>query len=450
MSKQLNTDRETVIVGLGLTGLSCARFLAARGVDFAITDSRENPPGLAELQQNYPDTPTRCGELDADLILRSRQCLVSPGISIRHPLLIRAAQTGVEVIGDIELFARTIKAPVIAVTGANGKSTVTTLVYEMARACGMDVRAGGNLGTPALDLIMDHEPDLYVLELSSFQLETTHSLNPVAATVLNISEDHMDRYSGLADYAVAKARIFAGDGVMVLNADDPAVAGMSQSGRQVTHFTLRQPAQNEFGTRQDQGQEWLAFGEQTLMPASDMKIQGRHNIANALAALALGRAAGLDMQKMLGVLRSWPGLPHRCQWVAEHNGINWYNDSKGTNEGATVAAIEGFANTGNIILIAGGDAKGARFDDLAAAVKGRVRHVILLGKDAPLLERVLHSVASVERVTDMQQAVVFAHQIARKGDRVLMSPACASLDMFANYAARGEAFVKAVREVVQV
>lgn len=450
MSKQLNTDQETVIVGLGLTGLSCARFLAARGITFAFTDSRENPPGLAELQQNYPDTITHCGELDADLILRARQCLVSPGVSVRHPLLVRAAQNGVEIIGDIELFARTIKAPVIAVTGANGKSTVTTLVYEMARACGKDVRAGGNLGTPALDLIRDHEPDLYVVELSSFQLETTHSLTPLAATVLNISEDHMDRYSGLEDYADAKARIFTGDGVMVLNADDQAVAGMRRSGRQMTYFTLRQPAHNEFGTRLNQGQEWLAYGELNLMPASDMKIQGRHNEANALAALALGRAAGLDMQKMLGVLRTWPGLPHRCQWVAEHNGITWYNDSKGTNEGATVAAIEGFSNTENIILIAGGDAKGARFDDLAAAVKGRVRHVILLGKDAPLLERVLHSVAPVERVTDMQQAVGFAHHLARKGDLVLMSPACASLDMFANYAARGEAFIKAVREVVQV
>ncbi len=447
MNKQTNLNVDTVIVGLGVTGLSCARFLGKRGLSFAITDTRETPPGLKEVQQEFPETMISVGDLDLGLIMQAKQCLVSPGISIRHPALIRAEQAGVEIIGDIELFARHADAPVIAITGANGKSTVTTLVYEMAKAADLDVRAGGNLGTPALDLIKDSEPDLYVLELSSFQLETTHSLNPVAATVLNISDDHMDRYAGTSDYAEAKERVFQGGGEMVLNADDPIVDRMTKNNRAIIRFTLNKPAKNEFGILQKNDQQWLAFENTFLMPVSEMKIRGSHNAANALAALALGKAAGLDESVMLEVLRTWPGLPHRCQWIAEQNGIDWYNDSKGTNEGATVAAIKGFADR-SIILIAGGDAKGAKFDDLAAAVKGRVKQVILFGKDAPLLEQVLNRVTVVKRVDDLDQAVMTAHQTAEKGDLVLLSPACASLDMFANYQVRGQVFIDAVNELL--
>ncbi len=447
MNKQTNLNVDTVIVGLGVTGLSCARFLGKRGLSFAITDTRETPPGLKEVQQEFPETMISVGDLDLGLIMQAKQCLVSPGISIRHPALIRAEQAGVEIIGDIELFARHADAPVIAITGANGKSTVTTLVYEMAKAADLDVRAGGNLGTPALDLIKDSEPDLYVLELSSFQLETTHSLNPVAATVLNISDDHMDRYAGTSDYAEAKERVFQGGGEMVLNADDPIVDRMMKNNRAIIRFTLNEPAKNEFGILQKNDQQWLAFENTFLMPVSEMKIRGSHNAANALAALALGKAAGLDESVMLEVLRTWPGLPHRCQWIAEQNGIDWYNDSKGTNEGATVAAIKGFADR-SIILIAGGDAKGAKFDDLAAAVKGRVKQVILFGKDAPLLEQVLNRVTVVKRVDDLDQAVMTAHQTAEKGDLVLLSPACASLDMFANYQVRGQVFIDAVNELL--
>ena len=447
MNKQTNLNVDTVIVGLGVTGLSCARFLGKRGLSFAITDTRETPPGLKEVQQEFPETMISVGDLDLGLIMQAKQCLVSPGISIRHPALIRAEQAGVEIIGDIELFARHADAPVIAITGANGKSTVTTLVYEMAKAADLDVRAGGNLGTPALDLIKDSEPDLYVLELSSFQLETTHSLNPVAATVLNISDDHMDRYAGTSDYAEAKERVFQGGGEMVLNADDPIVDRMTKNNRAIIRFTLNKPAKNEFGILQKNDQQWLAFENTFLMPVSEMKIRGSHNAANALAALALGKAAGLDESVMLEVLRTWPGLPHRCQWIAEQNGIDWYNDSKGTNEGATVAAIKGFADR-SIILIAGGDAKGAKFDDLAAAVKGRVKQVILFGKDAPLLEQVLNRVTVVKRVDDLDQAVITAHQTAEKGDLVLLSPACASLDMFANYQVRGQVFIDAVNELL--
>ena len=447
MNKQTNLNVDTVIVGLGVTGLSCARFLGKRGLPFAITDTRETPPGLKEIQQKFPEILVNVGDLDLDLIMQAKQCLVSPGVSVRHPVLIRAKQAGIEIIGDIELFARHADAPVIAITGANGKSTVTTLVYEMAKAAGLDVRAGGNLGTAALDLIEDSEPDLYALELSSFQLETTHSLSSIAATVLNISDDHMDRYAGTSDYAEAKERIFQGGGEMILNADDPVVASMTKVHRVITHFTVNKPAENEFGVLQKNDEAWLAFENTFLMPVSEMKIRGLHNTANALAALALGKAVGIEENIMLEVLRTWTGLPHRCQWVAEQNGIDWYNDSKGTNEGATVAAIKGFADR-PIILIAGGDAKGAKFEDLATAVKGRVKQTILFGKDAPLLEKVLNRVTVVKRVDDLDQAVLTAHQLAEKGDLVLMSPACASLDMFANYQVRGQVFVDAVSELL--
>lgn len=445
-----NANIETVIVGLGVTGLSCARFLARRGQSFAVTDSRAAPPGLNALLEEYPEVITRCGELDADLIMQARQCLVSPGVSIRQQMLERAEQAGVKILGDVELFARHARAPVIAITGANGKSTVTTLVYEMAKACGLTVRAGGNLGTAALDLIEETEPDLYILELSSFQLETTHSLNPVAATVLNISEDHMDRYADVADYADAKERVFQGQGVMVINADDPQVLQMRKSDRKTCLFSLKEPAGNEFGVRikKTEGKRadaWLVFGDSDLMPVSEMKIKGMHNVANGLAALALGHAASLNFDGMLQALRTFPGLEHRCQWVANKNGVDWYNDSKGTNEGATCAAIEGLAPEGSIILIAGGDAKGAKFDNLGYAAKGRVKRAILIGKDAPSLKAALTPYkVPVEDAVDMQAAVEAANKVAQAGDLVLLSPACASLDMYKNYMVRGQTFVEAV------
>ncbi len=446
MNKQANLNIDTVIIGLGVTGLSCARFLGSQEFSFAVTDTRKNPPGVEQFQQENPDVLISVGDLDIDLIMNSKQCLVSPGVSIRHPVLLRAQQAGVELIGDIELFARHANAPTIAITGANGKSTVTTLVYEMAKKAGLDVRAGGNLGTPALDLIGENEPDLYVLELSSFQLETTHGLDAVAATILNISEDHMDRYADIADYVDAKERIFQGGGEMILNADDSIVARMSKMNRKITRFTLNKPDENEFGIRSKNDQQWLAFEENLLMPVGKMKIQGTHNVANGLAALALGKAVGLEIEPMLEVLKTWSGLPHRCEWVAEHNGVDWYNDSKGTNEGATVAAIKGCAQR-PIIFIAGGDAKGAKFEQLAVVAKGRIKQAILFGKDAKLLEQVLRAVTDVEVVSDLEDAVTIADQVAVSGDQVLLSPACASLDMFKNYQARGKAFVEAVNKV---
>ncbi|MDX1252107.1 MAG: UDP-N-acetylmuramoyl-L-alanine--D-glutamate ligase [Gammaproteobacteria bacterium] len=437
---------QTLIVGLGKTGLSCARFLAAHGVPLAVTDSRDNPPGLSTLQQELPDVAVFLGGFDASVSASAQRLVVSPGVSLREPLIAQAVARGVEVVGDIELFARHARAPVVAVTGSNGKSTVTTLVGEMARQAGRDVRVGGNLGTPALDLLDVTEPDLYVLELSSFQLETTFSLNAVAATVLNLSVDHMDRYQSMDEYASAKQRIFRGDGVMVLNADDPLVTAMAQAGRHTVRFSLDDGVvYKDFGVMRRMSGLWLARHDEPLMPADEVRIKGMHNIANALAALALGDAAGLPMEVMLQTLRGFPGLPHRSQWVAEKDGVAWYNDSKGTNVGATLAALQGMP--GKVVLIAGGLGKGADFTPLRQAAANKARAVVLIGRDAPLIEQALAGVAPVTHAKDMQDAVVQARHLAQPGDAVLLSPACASFDMFSGYEERGQVFADAVRKV---
>ncbi|MFZ5594681.1 MAG: UDP-N-acetylmuramoyl-L-alanine--D-glutamate ligase [Pseudomonadota bacterium] len=437
---------QTLIVGLGKTGLSCARFLAARGVPLAVTDSRDNPPGLAALQQELPDVAVFLGGFDASAFASAQRLVISPGVSLREPLIAQAVARGIEVVGDIELFACHARAPVVAITGSNGKSTVTTLVGEMARQAGRDVRVGGNLGTPVLDLLDATEPDLYVLELSSFQLETTFSLNAVAATVLNLSVDHMDRYQSMDEYAAAKQRIFRGDGVMVLNADDPLVAAMAQAGRHTVRFSLDDGvAYKDFGVMQRMSGLWLTRHDEPLMAADEVRIKGMHNIANALAALALGDAAGLPMPAMLQTLRGFPGLPHRSQWVAEKDGVAWYNDSKGTNVGATLAALQGMP--GKVVLIAGGLGKGADFTPLRQAAASKARAVVLIGRDAPLIEQALAGVAPVMHAKDMQDAVAQAHHLAQPGDVVLLSPACASFDMFSGYEERGQIFADAVYKV---
>ena len=445
MRTETQTAPRTLIIGLGVTGLSCARFLARQGVEVAVTDSREQPPALDEIRRELPDVALFLGGFDAEVFARAERILVSPGVSLREPLLLDARRRGVEIIGDIELFARSVAAPVIAVTGSNGKSTVTTLVGEMARRAGHDVRVGGNLGTPALDLIESFEPDLYVLELSSFQLETVTSLHCLAATVLNISPDHLDRYSGMADYAHAKQQIYAGAAVQVVNRDDAAAAALATADGKVVSFGLDRPDGQNFGVVPDAEGDWIVRGDERWLRADQLRIPGRHNLANALAALALGEAAGLDRQAMLQVLREFQGLPHRTQWVAEHAGVAWYNDSKATNIGATLAAVQGF--DGPLVLIAGGQGKGADFSQLAAGLAGRVRSVVLLGEAAEEIERALAGQVPTLRAGSLKQAVHQAAQLAQAGDRVLLSPACASFDMFDNYRQRGELFIQAVQEL---
>jgi len=435
----------TLVVGLGQTGLSCARFLAARGESFAVADSRMHPPGIDELRHELPEVPLFLGPFDSEVFNQAGRLLLSPGIAPQEPMVAEAVARGVELLGDIELFARHAAAPVVAITGSNGKSTVTALFGEMARAAGKRVEVGGNIGTAALELLERPTPELYVLELSSFQLEVTASLNCHAAVVLNVSEDHLDRHGELEHYAAIKSRIYHGDGVMVINRDDPLVAAMAEAGRRVLRFSLGEPqTEDDYGLRQREGVLWLARGETLLMPAAEMRMPGRHNLANALAALALGEACGLAMAAMLQSLREFPGLPHRCQWVAEIDGVNYYEDSKGTNVGATLAALEGMPGE-KVVLIAGGQGKGQDFSPLYEAVARRARAVVLLGEDAPRLKQALDGAARISFAADMSEAVVQAAHLARPGDSVLLSPACASFDMFSNYIERGERFVAAVK-----
>jgi UDP-N-acetylmuramoylalanine--D-glutamate ligase len=435
-------DIANVIVGLGKTGLSCARYLAARGASFVVTDSRTVPPGLEELHRDFPDVPVFTGGFDAAVLARARRLIVSPGVALTEPAVAAAVRDGAEAVGDIELFAREARAPVVAVTGANGKSTVTTLVGEMIRDAGFVVRVGGNLGTPALDLLATPIPDFYALELSSFQLETTYSLNAAAAVVLNISPDHMDRYGDVSEYAAAKRRIYHGDGVMVINRDDPRVAAMIEPGRRVVSFGLDAPGQEDFGVRDCDGSVYLAKGDEFLLAAAVLRLKGGHNIANALAALALGEAVGIPMAGMLASLRRFPGLPHRTQWVASRDGVDWYNDSKGTNVGATLAALQGMP--GKVVLIAGGLGKGQDFTPLKAAVAAKARAVVLLGRDAAQIAHALEGVVPVIHVNNMDEAVEQAGSLAQAGDSVLLSPACASFDMFRGYEHRGDVFSAAV------
>lgn len=435
----------TLVVGLGVTGLSCARFLARHGVEVAVTDSREQPPAVETIRAELPDVALFLGGFDADIFARAERIVVSPGVSAQEPLIVAARQRGVEIIGDIELFARTAQAPVIAITGSNGKSTVTTLVGEMARQAGRLARVGGNLGTPALDLLGDSAPDLYVLELSSFQLETVSSLRCKTAVVLNISPDHLDRYAGLADYISAKQRIYTGAEVQVVNRDDSAAAALAVPGAALVSFGLDAPQEGHFGILDNGAGPWIVRGRERWMPVAHLRIAGRHNLSNALAALALGEAAGFDRQAMLQVLREFQGLPHRTQWVAERRGVSWYNDSKGTNIGATLAAVQGF--DAPVILIAGGQGKGADFAALAAGLDQRVRALVLIGEAAASIARAVGDRIAVYHAGSMRQAVARAAQLAHSGELVLLSPACASFDMFDNYRHRGDAFVRAVQEL---
>jgi UDP-N-acetylmuramoylalanine--D-glutamate ligase len=435
--------QHSVVVGLGKTGASCLRYLAKRGIPVSATDTRRTPPGLAELGDLANSLDLRLGGFDLSLLDGASQVLMSPGVSLDEPIARAARDRGIDVLGDVELFARNVQAPVIGITGTNGKSTVTSLVARMAAAAGRTVLAGGNLGEPALDLLEQPTPDLYVLELSSFQLETTYSLRLQAAVVLNVTADHLDRYPSVAAYALAKSRIFAHAATVVLNADDPLAAAMrgGKATRTVT-FSIERP-DADFTLLQSGAQTLLARHGEGLLDVSRMKITGLHNAANALAALALGDAVGLPVAAMLDALVSFPGLSHRSEWIADVAGVRYIDDSKGTNVGATIAAVAGMP--GPLVMIAGGEGKGQDFTPLAPAFRGKVRHAVLIGKDAPAVAAALAGVCTTETVASMQEAVAAAARIARAGDTVLLSPACASLDMFRDYGHRGDVFAAAVR-----
>ncbi|MFC0711647.1 UDP-N-acetylmuramoyl-L-alanine--D-glutamate ligase [Azorhizophilus paspali] len=439
------SDQFRIVVGLGKSGMSLVRFLARQGARFAVVDTRADPPELANLKAQFPQVEVRFGELDVDFLCRASELYVSPGLALSTPALQAAAARGVRLSGDIELFARHARAPIVAITGSNAKSTVTTLVGEMARAAGWRVAVGGNLGTPALDLL-DDGIELYVLELSSFQLETTERLNAEVATCLNVSEDHMDRYADLQAYHLAKHRIFRGARQVVVNRDDALSRPLVADRLPCWTFGLGKPDFKGFGLLEENGDKCLAFQFETLMPVRELKIRGAHNQTNALAAMALGHAVGLPFAPMLETLKRFAGLPHRCQWLRDVREVGYYDDSKATNVGAALAAIEGLGAdiAGKLVLIAGGDGKGADFSSLRRPVAEHCRAVVLLGRDAGRMAVVLDGAVPLVRVRTLEEAVKRSASLAEAGDVVLLSPACASLDMFRNFEERGRLFAQAV------
>lgn len=439
---QVARTGRTVVAGLGRTGLSCARYLHARGMEFAVTDSRAAPPESRALRAFAPDADVRLGGFDAALLDGATQVIASPGISLDEPFLRAAAAQGISIIGDIELFVREAQAPIAAITGTNGKSTVTTLVERMANAAGKRAIAAGNLGTPVLDLLDQPVPHIYVLELSSFQLDTTHSLRAAAATVLNVTPDHLDRYADVEAYAASKAHIFERCEAAVLNLDDPLVRAMAPAVPQRIGFSLLQDPQAAYYAQSGQDTVLMCRGE-PLVAMSELKIAGMHNAANALAALALCESLGLPRDPCIAALREFEGLAHRSQFVADIDGVRYIDDSKGTNVGATLAAVAGMP--GSLVVIAGGQGKGQDFTPLAAAFRGKVRHAVLIGQDALAIRSVLADVCTTELASDMAAAVQAAARVARAGETVLLSPACASLDMFRDYVHRGEVFAECVR-----
>ena len=443
-------NKRTLVAGLGTTGLAAARFLASQGEEVLVIDSRANPPGLEALRAAQPELQVVLGSLHPRWLEGVSQVVISPGLGLDIGIAAEARRCGIPLVSEIELFARAVHAPVVAVTGSNGKSTVVTLVERMLAAAGVRVAAGGNLGPAAVDLLSD-QPEVYVLELSSFQLETTRSLRPGAAAVLNVSADHLDRHGSLERYAAVKARLLRAARVPVFNWDDPIVRAMGAEYPGGIPFSAREYLDRGYCASPHRGERWLFRDARPVLPTSRLRIPGRHNESNALAALALadmvvsGLSASAQARSM-DALCKFPGLEHRCQWVAEEDGIAFINDSKGTNVGATVAALRGLP--GPLVLIAGGRAKGADFGTLAEAAAGRVAGAVVMGEAGGALQQALSPVTSVVGADDMPSAVGRAVELARAAGfrqvTVLLSPACASFDMFSDYEARGDAFVAAV------
>ncbi|MDD2865521.1 MAG: UDP-N-acetylmuramoyl-L-alanine--D-glutamate ligase [Methylococcales bacterium] len=415
----LTPDAKIIVVGEGITGTSVANFLQSQNLPFSTVDSRK-------------------AAFTFETFKGASHLIISPGVALSEPTIAAALNSGAKLVSDIDLFAAVVNVPIVGITGANGKSTVTTMLGDMSRACGKNVGVGGNLGKPALDLL-DPKADLYVLELSSFQLERSHVLNAATATVLNISADHLDRHDDLENYAQAKQVIFSGDGVMVLNADDEMVFAMRDESRKTFTFSVKQNADFYLANQN------LMHGENVLMPLADLPLEGKHNVANALAAFALSSAIGLDLKLCANALRNFKSLHHRMEKVSTKNGINWVNDSKATNIGACIAALEGYDE--KVILVAGGEGKGQDMNELAPVIQAKAKAVILIGKDAPQIETAINQLPEIVptyHAQDMQEVAAIASHVAKLGDTVLLSPACASLDQYKNYQDRGNQFAAAI------
>ncbi|MBF7690019.1 UDP-N-acetylmuramoyl-L-alanine--D-glutamate ligase [Acinetobacter pollinis] len=436
-----------VVVGLGISGVSAVNFLVDAGYRVAVTDSRETPPGCEKIPANIEKV---FGSIDEELLLQAEEIILSPGLPLDLPEIQQAITKGIPVISEIQLLRRATDVPVVAITGSNAKSTVTTLIGQMTQAAGKNVAVGGNLGRPALDLLKD-KPELIILELSSFQLETTSNLNAEVAVVLNMSEDHLDRHGNMLNYHQAKHRIFQQVKKVVYNRDDALTRPLIPDSTPIQSFGLNAPDMNEYGILRDtDGTMWLARGRERLLRTDLMYIQGMHNMANALACLALGEAIGLPQDRMLDTLKTFKGLEHRCEYVTTKQEVRYYNDSKGTNVGATVAAVEGLgqalaSNTaGKVALILGGVGKGQDFTVLRTALERFVKVVVLIGEDASQISQAIDGATEVVFAKTLQEAVDICQEMTVPNDVVLLSPACASFDMFKNYGDRGHQFVKYV------
>ena len=437
------TNRMKAVIGTGITGLSVARFLAQQKQAFVLLDTRTSPPNLEKIKTEFPNVEVELGELNPDTLLHCDEIILSPGVTIETPAITAAKNAGIPVVGDIELFVRYAKAPIVAITGSNAKSTVTTLVGEMAKNAGINVAVGGNLGTPALELLAD-DIELYVMELSSFQLETVTKLNAKVATILNISADHLDRYADMRAYILAKLRVYFGAEHIVVNRNDVLTHPPLAANTKPIYFGGKADF-GSFGLIEENGEVFLAKNLKPLLSARDLKISGKHNIDNALAALALGDAAGIPINAMVNTLKEFRGLHHRCEFVANKSGVDFYNDSKGTNIGATVAAINGLARAPTkLIVIAGGEGKGQDFTELKPVLEKNNCHLILIGRDAPVIAEAVSGSVRAEFANSLQLAIDAAYAQAAVGDAVLLSPACASFDMFKNYEDRGQQFCAAV------
>jgi len=448
LAKQFTLSPSTakiLVVGLGKTGLSIAYYLRRLRFQFAMVDSRNKPPFNDILLEEMPDVPVFTGGFDSNVFSLATHLIVSPGVSMEEPLIQQALKQGVQSLSDIDLFACSANVPVVAITGSNGKSTVTTMLGAMAKLAGKQVAVGGNLGIPALDLLAD-DVEMYVLELSSFQLERTSKLNAVVATILNVSADHLDRYENMAVYTEQKQKVYSGSGVMLINLDDPSVAGMYRDDRDILTFSVQGKA--DYCLLETKEGDYLSAHGRKLLAVNALSVSGSHNQANALAALALGSVLGLSEALMCKALRQYKGLKHRMQFVADIKGVGWVNDSKATNVGACIAALNGFKKA-NVLLIAGGDAKGADMSELLPTLQSKVKVVILIGKDAAFIKKSCRNLVPVIEAGTLKKAVQKAKKQAKPGDTVLLSPACASLDQFANYQERGNAFIQLVKAFEQ-
>jgi UDP-N-acetylmuramoylalanine--D-glutamate ligase len=450
--------KHVLVLGLGETGLAMAKWLTRQGARVRVADSRAVPPNVAALRLAAPQAELIAGPFAAQLLAGIELVAISPGVALREPVVQQALACGLAVVSDIELFAWGVRrftpsAKVLAITGSNGKTTTTALTAYLLNAAGVTAIACGNISPSALDALMGVQdgapgyaaaPTIWVLELSSFQLEATHTLHADAAALLNISEDHLDRYADIDAYAASKARIFSGQGTLVLNRDDARSLGAGaghERGRKRVTFGLDAPTGTaDFGIRDAR----IVHGDEALIALAEFKLAGLHNAANAMAALALCTAIGVDPHALLPALARFTGLAHRVEFVAQIAGVSYYDDSKGTNVGATLAAIQGMGR--KVAVILGGEGKEQDFSPLKMALARHARAVALIGRDAPLIAAAIAGCGvPVQHCADLAAAVRWCAGQASPGDAVLLSPACASFDMFRNYGHRAEVFVAAVR-----